>query len=158
MAQVVNHAVDKDVDKGVDKDYEATGTTAAAHDDRSVAQLVTQLSDQLSRLAKNELRLAQLELAQKAKGVGIGVGLFGGTGVLAIYGTGALVACAILLLALAVPGWLAALIVAVALFLIAGVLALIGLGQVRKAVPPVPQGALDSVKADVATVKARARR
>jgi hypothetical protein len=55
------------------------------------------------------------------------------------------------------PLWLAALIITVALFLIAGVLALIGKKQVTKAVPPEPKAALASVKADVDEVKQAVR-
>jgi hypothetical protein len=89
------------------------------------------------------------------------MGLFGGGGALALYGLGVLVAAAVLLLALVVPAWLAALIVAVVLFVLAGILALIGKSQIKQAVPPVPTAAADSVRADVdaltAAVKDRGR-
>ena len=71
----------------------------------------------------------------------------------ALYGVGALVAAAILGLAEAVDGWLAALIVAAALFVIAAVAALIGKSEVQQAVPPVPQEAVASVKTDIETIK-----
>ena len=125
--------------------------------DPSTGELVARLSEQVSRLVRTELRLAQLELADKGKRAGIGVALFGGGGLLALYGVGAIVAGLVLLLALALPAWAAALIVGGVLLAVAGVLALRGRTQVRQATPPVPKQALDSVKADVAVVKERAR-
>jgi len=94
-----------------------------------------------------------VELAEKGKHAGIGLGLFGGGGVLALYGTGAAVATLIIVFDLFLPLWLAALIVTVACFVIAGGLALIGRSQVKKAVPPEPKAAIASVKADVDEVK-----
>jgi putative superfamily III holin-X len=63
------------------------------------------------------------------------------------------VACAVLTLALVVDVWLAALIVAAAVGLVAGVLALMGKKQVQQAMPPVPEGAVASVKDDADAVK-----
>jgi uncharacterized membrane protein YqjE len=125
--------------------------------DRSTAELVRLASEQISTLVRDELKLAQLELARKGKHAGIGIGLFSGAGVFVLYGVGALVATAIVALALVMEPWLAALIVGVVLLLIAGILALIGRRQVRRASPPVPQDAVDSVKVDIETVTAAVR-
>jgi hypothetical protein len=122
--------------------------------EQSTAELIHRATEQVSTLIRDELALARAELTEKGKRAGIGVGLFGGGGALAAYGLGALVAAAIMLLALVIPAWLSALIVAVALFAVAGVLALIGRKQVRRAVPPVPSAAADSVRADVDAVTA----
>jgi nitrate/nitrite transporter NarK len=119
----------------------------------STGELIGQLSDQLTRLVRDEVRLAQAEVTQKAKKLGLGIGLFGGAGVVAILGVGALVTAAILALALVLPGWLAGLIVAVVLFLVAGVLALLGKKDVQQAAPPLPTDTLASVQADIDTVK-----
>ena len=126
--------------------------------DRSTAELVQQMSEQVSRLVREELRLAQLELAHKGRRVGIGAGLFGGGGLLAVYGLAAVIAGLALLLALVVPAWAAALIVGGVLLGVAGVLALLGKNQVQGAAPPAPQQTIDSVKADVDMVKERAHR
>jgi uncharacterized membrane protein YqjE len=122
--------------------------------DQSTSELVQRAAEQVSRLVRDELALAKAELAEKGKHAGIGVGLFGGGGALALYALGVLVAAGVLALDLVWPAWLAALVVAVALLLVAGVLALIGRSQVRRAVPPVPQSAVQSVRADLDTVKA----
>jgi hypothetical protein len=119
----------------------------------STGELIGQLTDQVSTLVRTELRLAQAEVTQKAKRLGIGAGLFGGAGVVALLGVGALVTAAILGLANVMPGWLAAILVAVVLFLVAGVLALLGKKDVDKAKPPLPTETIASVQADIDTVK-----
>jgi uncharacterized membrane protein YqjE len=124
----------------------------------STGDLVKQLSEQVSRLVRDELRLAQLEMTRKGKAAGIGAGLLGGSGLIALYAVGCLLAAAIIGLATAVAAWLAALIVGVALLLIAGVSAMLGKGRLSKATPPVPQQAVDSIKADVEEIKESAHR
>ena len=125
--------------------------------DQSTAELVQRASEQVSRLVRDEIALAKAELAEKGKHAGIGAGLFGGGGVLALYGVGALVATLIVVFDLFLPLWLAALIITVVLFAVAGVLALLGKKQVTKAVPPEPKAAIESVKADVDEVKQAVR-
>ncbi|MFF3866559.1 phage holin family protein [Micromonospora sp. NPDC001898] len=135
----------------------ANHRTSRTGSEPSTAELVQRATEQVSRLVRDELALARAELTQKGKHAGIGIGLFGGGGALALYGLGALVAAVILLLALVMPAWLGALIVAVALFLLAGILALVGKKQVSQAVPPVPAATVRSVRADVDTVTAAVR-
>jgi uncharacterized membrane protein YqjE len=113
-----------------------------------------QLSEQTSSLVRAELQLAQVEMSEKAKKAGIGAGLFGGAGVVALYGVGALIATLILVLvAIGLAPWLSALIVTVVLFAIAGVAALMGKKKVSQATPAAPQRTIDNVKKDVETVK-----
>jgi hypothetical protein len=123
----------------------------------STGELVSQLSEQVSTLVRDELALAKAEVTEKGKRAGVGAGLLGGGGVLALYGVGALLFTIGALLALVMPAWLAALIVTVALFLAAGVAALIGKNQVKQAVPPAPMDAVESTKKDVDAVKAGLR-
>jgi uncharacterized membrane protein YqjE len=120
--------------------------------DQSTADLVRRATEQVSLLVRDELRLARVELREKGRHAGIGIGLFGSAAMFTFFGVAALLAAVVGLLALTMPAWLAALVVAVALLIIAGILALIGRGQVRKATPPVPQAAADSVKADLDAV------
>ena len=117
---------------------------------------MNQLTTQVPELIRSEIRLAQAELTEKGKRAGLGIGLFGGAGVVALYGVGALIATLILLLALAMDAWLAALIVTVVLFAVAGVLALVGKKQVDEATPVAPEMAIEGVKEDIATVKGQA--
>jgi hypothetical protein len=130
----------------------------AAGSEASAAELVKHLTEQVSRLIRDELRLAEYEMTRKAKRMGRGAGMFGGSGLVALYGIGCLLAAAIIGLASVVPAWAAALIVGGALLVIAGVTALMGKTQVSKAVPPVPEQAVQSVKADVEEIKERAHR
>lgn len=126
--------------------------------DASTAQLLGDLTDQVTRLVRDEVRLAQAEITAKAKRFGLGAGLFGGAGLMALLGLNALVTAVILAVAAALPGWLAAIILAAVLFMVAAVLALIGKKDVQQAAPPLPTETIESVKTDVATVKERAAR
>jgi putative superfamily III holin-X len=119
----------------------------------STGELIGQLTDQLSRLVRDEARLAQAEVTRKAKRLGVGAGLFGGAGLTAFFGLAVLISAVVLGLAEVLPAWLAALIVAVVLFAVAGVLALVGKKDVEEASPPLPSQAIAGVQADVATVK-----
>jgi membrane protein len=124
--------------------------------ERPVGDLLKELSEQTSTLVRQELELARLELAQKGKRAGFGVGMFGGAGVLGVYALGAITAAVILLLATTMTGWLAALVVAAAYGAVAGGLAITGKAKVQQATPPLPQQATESVKEDVQWTKARA--
>ena len=121
------------------------------------AQLVSQLSEQMSTLVRDELTLARMEMVEKGKRAGTGAGLLGGAGVIALYGLGALFVTIGAALALVMPVWLAALIVTVVLFAAAGVAALIGKKQVEQALPPEPEAAMASGKRDVEAVKTAIR-
>jgi hypothetical protein len=121
--------------------------------DLPTGRLIGDLTEQISTLVRDEVRLAQAEVTHKAKRLGVGAGLFGGAGVVALLGAGALITAAILGLATVIPGWLAAIVVAVVLFAVAAVLALLGKRDVTEATPPLPTEALAGVQRDVATVK-----
>jgi uncharacterized membrane protein YqjE len=126
--------------------------------EQSLNELVQRASSQTASLVRKEIRLAQVELQEKGKRAGIGAGMFGGSGVVALYGVGTLTGAAILALATAMTGWLAALVVAVVLFAVAGVLALSGKRQLQRATPPAPEAAIESVQTDIEEVKQRAGR
>ena len=129
----------------------------ATHDspasEASVGELVSRASEQLTTLVRDEMRLAQTELAQKGRRSGVGLGLFGGAGAVAWFGVGALVAAAILGLSLIVAPWLAAVIVGLVLLLIASALAMIGKREVSQATPVLPQESMQNVRRDVEAVK-----
>jgi apolipoprotein N-acyltransferase len=126
-------------------------------EDASISELAQQLSEQASRLARQEVELAKAEMTIKGKRLGIGAGAFGGAGLVALLGLGALTAAVILLLATTMTAWLAALIVAAIYLAGAGVLALVGKSKVESATPPVPERAVASVKQDVEQTKLRAK-
>jgi membrane protein len=137
---------------------EGTARFKGTGEDQSVGELVQQLSQQTATLVRQEMRLATVELQEKGKRAGIGAGMFGGAGVVALYGVGALIAAAILGIGTFLEPWIAAVIVGVVLLAVAGILALSGKKQVEQAGPPVPEQAMESTKRDVDEVKkARAR-
>lgn len=131
--------------------------SANRQDDRPVGELIKDLSQQVTELVRKELELAKAELTMKGKEAGIGAGMLGAAGLVALFALAALTACAILALATAVASWLAALIVAAVYGAVAGALALLGRGRVQQATPPVPEQATDSVKEDVEWAKTRAK-
>ncbi|MER7898004.1 phage holin family protein [Streptomyces sp. NPDC096046] len=138
-----------------------TGTMdhRAVHEERhSVGELVGQAAEQLSTLVRQEVALAKEELAEKGRRAGRGGGLLGAAGAVGYAGLLALAGTGVAALSLVLPVWAAALIVTAVLFVIAGVLAVMGRGQLRKAGPPTPEKALGSVRADVEEIKERAHR
>ncbi|KQO36578.1 phage holin family protein [Aeromicrobium sp. Leaf245] len=124
----------------------------AAPQDESTGRLIAQATEDISTLIRAEMALAKDDLAQAGKRVGVGAGLFGAAGVIALYGLGVLLSAAVLGLANVTDPWLAALIVAVALFVVAGAAALLGKSNVSK-VAQAPAARVESVQADVAAAK-----
>jgi hypothetical protein len=125
--------------------------------DRSLGELLSQLSEQTTRLVHQELELAKAELQQKGKQAGAGAGMFGGAGAIGLAALGALTACFILALAAIMPSWLAALIVAVVYGIVAFVLVKQGQAKLKQATPPVPEQTIETVKEDVEWAKTQIR-
>ena len=119
----------------------------------SLGELTGELSHQVSRLVRDEIHLAQLELTRKGKRLGVGAGLMWAAALLAVFGLACLVTTAILALDLVWAAWLAAVVVAVALLILAGIVFLAGRSQMRQASPPMPQEAISSTKKDVETLR-----
>jgi hypothetical protein len=138
---------------------ERSSTTHLHHDqEHSAGELVKTMSEQVSVLIRDEMKLAQLEMASKGKQAALGAGMFGASGVVAVYGVGCLLACAIIAISGVVAAWLAALIIGAALLAAAGGAALLGRRRLRKAAPPVPEQAVAGVRADIGEIKERAHR
>jgi Putative Actinobacterial Holin-X, holin superfamily III len=136
----------------------ADGAQPPASQERSTGELVKSLSEQVSVLVRDELKLAQLQMTRKGKQAGMGAGMLGSSGVIALYGVACLLACAIIALSGVVAAWLAALIVGAALLAAAAAAAMVGRGRLQKATPPVPEQTVDSIKTDVEEIRERARR
>jgi hypothetical protein len=134
-----------------------TNLSTDRRDERSLAELTKQLTEQAATLARKEVELAKAEMTIKAKRLGMGAGAFGAAGVIGLLALGALTATLILALATALAAWLAALIVTVVYAAIAGALALVGKSRVKAGTPPVPEQAVDSVKEDVEWTKTKAK-
>ena len=129
----------------------ASSTGASA--DKSVGQLTAQLGEQVSRLVRDELALAQTEAKQRAKRIGLGMSAFGVAGGLAFFAGSCLVAALVIGLSNVMRPWLAAVVAAAGLLVLAGLIVMPGWKGMMNRRPPVPQDSVDSVKADVAAVK-----
>ena len=131
----------------------------ADHAQPSTGELVKRLSEQVSVLVRDELKLAQLEMTPQGQA---GRDRRRECSAAAAWSpctaVGCLLACAILGLSRVLEPWLAALIVGAALLLVSGVAALLGKARLKKAAPLVPAQATDSVKADVNEIRERAHR
>ena len=119
-------------------DVQIPAQASADHQQPSTGELVKRLSEQVSVLVRDELKLAQLEMTRKGKQAGIGAGMLGGSGLIALYGVACLLACAILGLSRVLEPWLAALIVGAALLLVSGVAALLGKAPAEEGRPAGP--------------------
>jgi hypothetical protein len=126
--------------------------------DMTIAELLEQLTEQTSRLVRQEVELVRDELMTKASRAGMGGTLLGGSGALAVYGTGAVVAGLIAALATELPTWAAALIIGGGLLAGSGVLALLGRRKLRLAFPLMPKDAAERVKADARAIAEGARK
>jgi hypothetical protein len=132
----------------------------AAHNgqpDRPVGELMSELAEQTSALVRQELALARAELTDKGRTAGVGMGLIGGGGGLALFAFGALTASLILLLDKVMAGWLAALLIAVVYAAVAAVLAMRGKERIEESTPPVPEQTVETLKEDVEWAKTRTR-
>jgi len=124
----------------------------------STGELVKQLSEQVSALVRDELKMARLELTRKGRFAGLGMGMYGASGLVALYAIACLIAAVIIAIAGEIQPWLAALIVGVVLLVVSAVAALMGRSRMRRATPPVPEQAVEGTKADVGEVKERMHR
>ena len=120
--------------------------------DASVSELIGQLTSQTAQLVRDEMKLAQKEFQDSAKHAGVGAGLISAAGLLGVCGFLTLIAAAVAALSLVLAVWLSALIVAVVLFVAAGIVALVSRKEIEQA-SPVPESTVASVKADIREVK-----
>lgn len=111
----------------------ATQRVAGPSDGPSIGELFSRVTEQMSRLVRDEIQLAQAQLTEKGKRMGVGAALFGAAAFFAVFAFGVLLASAILALSLVVAPWLAALIVAAVLLVIALICAGIGKGRIDAA-------------------------
>jgi hypothetical protein len=104
------------------------------------------VAEHASAIARLEVELAALELKKKVATLGIGIGMGVGAALFGIFGLWFVFATIAAGLATFLSTWLALLIVTVFLFLLAGVLALLARGAIKKGTPPVPEQAIREAK------------
>jgi len=124
--------------------------------ERPLGEVARDLTKDLSLLVRQEIELAKAEMSQKGRTAAPGIGMLGGAGVVALAAAGALTAFLILVLAIFLPEWLAALIVAAVLGAAAYLLMKQGKERVEEAGKPVPEQTTETVKEDVEWAKTRA--
>lgn len=132
--------------------------TKESSEERNIPELVKQITAQSAALARKELELAEAEMTIRSKRAGLGAGMFGSAGLLGLFGLGTLTVAAILALTIVLPGWASALIVAGVYLGLAGIAALFGGVELRRAKPLAPAQAAESVRDDVELIKAHAER
>src|SRR5438270_13595211 len=130
-----------------------THDTDPALREQPIGELFKQLSDDLSTLVRQELELARAEMTDKGKKAGVGIGMFGGAGVLGLLALATLTTCLIAALSTGMEVWIAALIVTVIYGAAASLLALTGKERVTEATPPVPEQTIETVKEDAQWAK-----
>jgi uncharacterized membrane protein YqjE len=134
------------------QDRGAMQTNQDTTTDRSLGTIVRGLTEDFSTLFRSEVALAKLELKETVAGLGGGIGLFAGALFCGLFGLALLLVTLILVIALWIPAWASTLIIAVLLFIVTGVLAMMGKKKFS-AVEFVPTETVKSVKADVEAIK-----
>lgn len=125
--------------------------------DLPVGDIIKNITDDVKLLVQDQIELAKVELIPAAKNGGTGAGLFGAAGYFSLSATILLYfAAAFGLVAAGLAAWLAFLIVAAALLLIAAILAGIGYLFVRRVRGP--ERTIAQANQAVAEVKEAANR
>ena len=101
--------------KGMNGNGAQSRTAVEAEPSRPIKELVSEFLEQGRRLVRAEMTLARTEVRDELKKTSAGAGLAAGGGVVLLLGALTFVAFLVIALAYAVPLWLSALLVAVAL-------------------------------------------
>lgn len=121
--------------------------------ERSLGTVFKELTESLSTLVRSEIALAKLELKQSMMAMGMAGAMFAAAAFVVVFALGFIfVTIALGLIALGLQPWVATLIVAASLLMIAVALALVGKSKMKD-FNPVPTGAIDNIKTDVAMLK-----
>lgn len=117
---------------------------------KGAAKLV---ADRARSIVQLEIQLAVSELKQKVAAIGLGIAMLGGAAILLLFALGFALATIAAAIATAVSTWLALLIVTGALFLLVGLLVVIGIAAIRRGTPPLPEQAIQEAKLTVEAVR-----
>jgi hypothetical protein len=129
-------------------------TAETFDDDRSLGTVVKELTADLSTLFRSEIALLKLEIKDTVAKLSGGTAMFLGAAFLGVFGIGFLFVTIVLgLVRLGVPAWLSTLVVTVALFIGAAVLAMMGKKKFA-AVQFVPTESIKQIKTDIESIKA----
>jgi tetrahydromethanopterin S-methyltransferase subunit C len=125
---------------------------------RSLLELLTEIPVLVRELVVGEIELLKQEMIRKLKALGVGAGLILGAVIILLGMIGVLLTSAVLALSLVMPGWLAALVVAALLLIIAVIVGLVGYRVLKKGIPPVPSQAIAGLKKDLNVIKGVGKR
>jgi uncharacterized membrane protein YqjE len=133
---------------------------AAENGNENLARAMTEVSERVSTLVREEIELAKAEVTVKVKSLTRGIVWFGLAAVLGFFGVIFVpVTIAWVLDYIIVSGvpdlWVGFLIVMGAFFLLAGVCVILGIRKVKAGAPPTPQMAIDEAKKIRATVSTK---
>ena len=120
--------------------------------------LISDVPRLVTDLVKGELELAKLELIAKGKKFGVGAALIVVALIILLLFVTMLLTAVVLALGQIMPPWLAALLVALVLLIVAAVLGFVGYKAVQKALPPKPERAMRNLQRDVNVLKGTGRR
>jgi len=121
-------------------------------EERSLGDLFSELANETTVLVRQEVALAQVELTTKATRVGKNVGFLAVGGAVAYAAVLSILAGVIMLLGLAIPVWLSAIIVGLVVGGIAYFLVSSALAELR-ATDPVPRETVETIKEDAQWLK-----
>jgi hypothetical protein len=120
---------------------------------RGLGAAAKAVSERASSIVRLELQLAAAELKKKVAALGLGIALLAGAALFGVFAFGFALATVAAGLATFLSTWLALLIVTGGLFLLVGLLAVVGIGRVRKGTPPVPEQAIAEAKLTTEALK-----
>lgn len=122
-------------------------------DQRSIGQMVSDVTTDISSIVHNEIALAKLEIKSDVTKGGKGAVFLIVAAGAALYGLGFLLSAAASgIHALGLPSWLSILIVAVVLFIVAAIMALLGRKSLQR-IQGKPVKAIDNAQQTIAAVK-----
>lgn len=127
--------------------------TPETETDQGVGTAAKLVAEKASSIARLEMELATMELKKKLSALGVGIGLLVGAFLVLVYALGFTFATITAGLATFLPVWLSLLIVTAFLFLVTGILALVGVKKVQRGTPPVPEQAIDEAKLTTQALK-----
>lgn len=128
-------------------------TSVPANQRRSLFALIGDIPTLVTDLVKSELDQLKAEMLVKLKALGVGGGIIAGAAVIVLFAVGVFLTALVLALSLVMPGWLAALIVAVVLVVVAAGVGFIGYRILKQGIPPVPTTSINSLKKDLDMIK-----
>jgi Putative Actinobacterial Holin-X, holin superfamily III len=135
-----------------------SGGATAPSRKRSLLELVTEIPVLVRELVAGEIELLKREMVRKLKALGVGAGLILGAVIVLLGVIGVLLTSAVFALSQVMPGWLAALLVAAALLIVAVILGLVGYSVLKKGIPPLPTETIDGLKKDLNVVRGVGKR